>query len=54
MNKNTQIHIRATAEEKAAWTQMVRADGQTLSQALRDYLNKRLRRTERRDKEDAT
>jgi hypothetical protein len=56
MNKpkrNHPIQIRATSQERQAWADMVRADGQTLSEVVRDYLNKRLRRVERRDKEDA-
>jgi hypothetical protein len=52
MSKNIFIKIRTTPEEKRAWQDMVRADGLSLSQVMRDYLNERLRRTERRDKED--
>ena len=53
MSKNIFIKIRTSPEEKQAWMDMVRSDGLSLSEVMRDYLNKRLRRIERRDRESA-
>ena len=47
MSKDKFIKIRATSAEKQAWSEMVLAEGKSLSEVMRDYLNMRLRRVNR-------